>query len=391
MTTVATWQAAIVAGGREQGVDGITEIAIRSIEQELPVLLEDPDLREAARASTAANIALAVQLVQGSLSLGHLDPPPQAAAFTRELARRNVPVAELDRAYRVAQLALWRWAVAQVHERLEGDVATAIEGLSEAVFATGDVLAATVMERYAVERERWLRSADAIRTTTLRDVLGGVPLDRDAASSRLRYELRQTHDAFVVWTGGDTASPDAAAAAIGGPRALLAPFGVGIVAGWAPAGSLDLEHLEDGIQVAIGSPGAGEDGFRRGHLEAMEARRVARLLATGVPVTHYDDVALLALLTKDAAQAQRFVDRVLGPLAAPDPATVRLADTLYAAIEEQGSPRRAAHRLGVHENTVAKRLRAIEELLGPAFLQRPGELLAALEILRATQAPAPED
>jgi len=390
MTMVATWQAAIVAGGREQGVDAVAEIAIRALEQELPVLLEDPDLREAARASTAANIALAVGLVQGSLSLGHLDPPPQATAFTRELARRNVPVAELDRAYRVAQLALWRWAVAQVHERLEGDVAVAIEGLSEAMFATGDVLATTVMERYAVERERWLRSADAIRASTLRDILGGAPVDLDAASSRLRYELRQTHEAFVVWADGDGAAPEAAAAAIGGPRALLSPFGVGIVAGWAPAGSIDLGGIEDGVRVALGSVGTGEEGFRRGHLEAMEARRVARLLAPGEPVTRYDDVALLALLTKDPGQAQRFVERTLGPLAAPDGATVRLAETLHAALEEQGSPRRAAHRLGVHENTVAKRLRAIDELLGGTHLKRPGDLLAALTILRATR-PAPKD
>lgn len=388
MMMVATWQAAVVAGGRDQGVDGIASIAIRALEQELPVLLEDPDLREAARASTVANIDLAVSLVQGSISLSHLDPPPQAAAFTRELARRNVPVAELDRAYRVAQLALWRWAVAQVHERVEGDVAVAIEGLSEAVFATGDVLAATVMQRYAVERERWLRSADAIRTSTLRDILAGNPVDLDAAGSRLRYELRQTHEAFVVWSDGDGAPSEAAATAIGGSRALLSPFGVGIVAGWAPAGSLVLDGVEDGVRVALGSPGAGVEGFRRGHLEAVEARRVARLTAPGAPATRYDDVALLALLTKDAGQAQRFVDRTLGPLAAADRATMRLADTLHAALEEQGSPRRAAHRLGVHENTVAKRLRAIDELLGGTHLRRPGDLLAALTILRATRAPA---
>ncbi|MBI5106074.1 MAG: helix-turn-helix domain-containing protein, partial [Solirubrobacterales bacterium] len=77
----------------------------------------------------------------------------------------------------------------------------------------------------------------------------------------------------------------------------------------------------------------------------------------------YDDVALLALLTQDLDQARAFADRVLGPLAFDDEATRRLADTLMAVLEEQGSPRRAGLRLGVHENTVAKRLRTIEAML----------------------------
>jgi hypothetical protein len=37
--------------------------------------------------------------------------------------------------------------------------------------------------------------------------------------------------------------------------------------------------------------------------------------------------------------------------------------------------------LGVHENTVAKRLRAVEELLGDEVRDQPAQLLGALAIL----------
>jgi len=97
-------------------------------------------------------------------------------------------------------------------------------------------------------------------------------------------------------------------------------------------------------------------------------------------------VALLALLTKDPDQARAFAERTLGPLTAGDPPTRRLAETLLVVLEEEGRPRRAAARLGVHENTVAKRLRAVKELLGSDPAERPADMLAALLILRATHA-----
>jgi hypothetical protein len=290
-----------------------------------------------------------------------------------------VPVGELDRAYRIAALALWRWGVEEIHARVEGDVVAAIEGLSEAAFTTANVFASTVMARYAQERERWLRSSDAIRAATVQEILAGDNVDIVRASARLRYELRQNHQAFVIWSGDDIA--ESSAQQVGGNRALLSPLGGAVVAGWAPAGSLDDSRLPAGASLAVGSPGVGLDGFRRSHAEAQQARRVAQLAGHPPGLVHYDDVALVALLTHDLEQARRFAQRALGPLAQPDPAMRRLADTLRAVLENHGSPRRAAQVLGVHENTVAKRLRAIEELLGDEVRDQPARLLGALAIL----------
>src|SRR3954462_16025467 len=113
MAPVETWQDAVTAALAELGIGGLGTIAFEALESELPLLRDEPDLAEAARASVLANVAPILDFPSGAASLADLEPPPAAVAFTRELARRNVPVAELDRASRLAQHALWRWAGAR--------------------------------------------------------------------------------------------------------------------------------------------------------------------------------------------------------------------------------------------------------------------------------------
>ena len=382
MRRAAWWREALVAGGRDAGVDALLELILNSFKQELDVL-NDPDVLEIARASSAANIALVVEIVQRNLSLDDYEPPPQAVAFARELVHANIPVAQLARAYRVAEIALWRWAAAEVRKRVPPEhLADAIEGMSEAALVTGDVLTTIMTERYAVEREHWVRSADAVRRATVGELLEGKPVDTAAASARLRYELRQEHQAFVAWSDGHEGVAEDAAAAVGGQRALLVRLHEGLVVGWCPAGAVDPGFAPSGVSLGIGTPGKGVEGFRASYEQAMEARRVAQLVGSGTP-THYSDVALLALLTKDMDQARVFARRKLGPLIRDDESMRRLSDTLLATLEEQGSLRRASRRLGVHENTVAKRLRNVHELLPDASEENPAEMLAALLILRA--------
>ena len=122
----------------------------------------------------------------------------------------------------------------------------------------------------------------------------------------------------------------------------------------------------------------------------MHARRVAQLLlARPGSVTHYADVAVTALASGDQEQARRFAEDQLGPLLGGDRESVRLAATLAAYLEEHASPRRAAARLGVHENTVAARIRTIEERLDRPIAGRVTELLLALRLAPAVAGPAP--
>jgi hypothetical protein len=295
-------------------------------------------------------------------------------------------VAELSRAYRIGQRSLWRWGVEALRSRIDDEaaLAAAVEGLSDAVLVTGDALMTAVMERYAIERERWVRSADALHRATVEELLSGGKVDLSTASSRLRYELRRPHVAFVVWAEPGAALLESAAAAVGGPGALVVPMSAGVVAGWCSPDALAPEQVDAPAVIAVGTPGDGLEGFRRSHVEALEARRVARLSELPGPV-HYDAVALAGLLTKDLEQARVFARRELGELAGADPAADRLASTVLTVLTAQGSPRRAAQVLGVHENTVAKRLRSAERKLGRSIDERPAELLSALIIRQCAQ------
>jgi hypothetical protein len=389
MARARTWRDALGEAIAEGGQSALVDLALGALVQETDVLRDDPDLAALARSSTAANLAVVADLARGAVELHDVAPPPQAVAFARELARRNVPMTELARAYRLVQHAMWRFGAAQIRARLgSGAVAaSAIEEFTDATFATGEVLMGRALERYAVERDRWVRSADAVRRATVEDLLAGGGADVGVAGGRLRYELRRPHAAFVVWADDPETAHESEAAAIGGPGALLVPLGAGVVAGWASPAALRDVAAPAGVHLAIGAPGDGLDGFRRSHAEALEARRVARIGGLR-GVVRYADVALVALLTKDMAQAQTFAERQLGPLMARDDATTRLADTVLAVLEAQGSPRHAAQRLGVHENTVAKRVRAAEAALGRSIAERPAELLAAFVVRRALGAAA---
>ena len=384
MTPASTWQEAFLAAAKETGVDQLAEMTVEHLRSQLSLLRDDADLVEIARSSSAANLTLLLEITDGSITLAEMTPPPQATTFARELARRNVPVAELSRAYRIGQRTIWRWGVDELHARIddEGVLAEAVEGLSDAVLVTGDALMTAVMERYAVERERWVRSADALHRATVEELLAGGKVDLSTASSRLRYELRRPHVAFVVWAEPGAALLESAAAAVGGPGALVVPMSAGIVAGWCSPDAVAPDRVERPAVVALGAPGEGLEGFRRSHVEALEARRVARLGDLAGPV-RYDDVALAGLLTKDVDQARVFARRELGELFSGEATADRLASTVLTVLTEQGSPRRAAQVLGVHENTVAKRLRSAERLLGRPIDERPAELLAALIIRRS--------
>ncbi|HEX8752886.1 MAG TPA: helix-turn-helix domain-containing protein [Solirubrobacterales bacterium] len=165
------------------------------------------------------------------------------------------------------------------------------------------------------------------------------------------------------------------------------------------------------VSVAAGSPARGVEGFVQSHHEALVARRVAQLNPTrpafvrhrsknarrvsppdvdGAPqavCVAYPDLALDALMTADLEAARRFAERELGPLAAEDESSRRLAGTLAVFLEEGASFVRAARRLGVHTNTVTYRVHRAEELLGHPVAERQLELRVALRLAELLPAP----
>lgn len=138
------------------------------------------------------------------------------------------------------------------------------------------------------------------------------------------------------------------------------------------------------MRVALGTSAASLAGFRRTHLEALAAQRLARRLSDPAPVTTYEDIEVVALATSDEERAREFVERTLGSLAL---APRDLRDTLRTYLREQSSSTRTAKALFTHRNTVMSRVERAVELLPHGLDDRPLQVALALEILHHWGAP----
>jgi len=371
--------------------------------------LDEEDLRPATYASSESVLRLLAYMIRNDVTPREAEPPPAAADYTREFVRRGVPLDSLLRAYHIGHAMFFhRWAEAVRADPLtDGEEAYAIEWGADWTFEFVEALSAGLVRLYADERERWVRSAAAIRAQTVEAILRDELADLQTASARLRYDLDRTHLAFVVWhdrpdeTGSEALATleragQEVAAALSDTRPLLVPRARLLIAGWAawPDGgardALTKLHLDahgfPGVLAACGSPVSGVEGFRRSHDEALDARRVAILTRRRQgTMTLYEDVALAALASTDAVRAREFVRSELGALAGDDDRTARLAATLQVYLEENLSPRRTAQRLGVHENTISNRINAAQEELPHPIERRACELQVALRIVRLAQ------
>ena len=175
-------------------------------------------------------------------------------------------------------------------------------------------------------------------------------------------------------------------AIVGTEAPLLVPAAQGSV--WAWLGAADARRLAPviaaksppaGVAVATGDIGYGLEGFRESHRQAGEARRVCGLRERPpTDFVHYRTVSLIAALSTDPNAAQRFLVSELGELNAPDEATRRLRTTLRTFLDLGSSHAGAARVLGIHQKTVAYRVRRAEDLLGYRITDRRAPLEAAL-------------
>jgi DNA-binding PucR family transcriptional regulator len=371
-----------------------------AIAREIPSLGRDSELRAAMRDSVDDNAMLFAAMAERQQDPTTAEPPAMAVAFVRVLVHRGLPPETLVQTYRIAHGAFWRTLVGELRRAITDptELATALEHGAAYMFAFIDALTDAAQRRYAEERLLWVRSSDAVRAQTIRELLDGVPLDPEAAGRRLRYALDREHLALVAWSplgpavtvpGIERALRELVAPLDAGPP-LMTTVGNGLVAAWLghrrgfdPDAIRALRPAATPTEpaLAIGGPAPGPDGFRHAHAEAMHARRVAQRQGAGAgSVTVYDDVAVAALATADHEQARRFVASRLGPLAADTPRARRLATTLETYLEEHSSPRRTAVRLGIHENTAAARVRAAEDRLPQPIEGHVTELLLALRL-----------
>jgi len=218
---------------------------VAHLQAELPEVMPD--------AQSAAENAVSVEETIRSLALmiergddPHVvELPASAIAFARAGVHRQVPLTALMRNYRIGQQLIWQWFFDRIvaHTEDAARQATAVELISNWIFTYVDAAVTRAEQVYEVQREQWLRSAQASRDEAITAILSGAERDPRQASRRLRYELSRDHIGVVAVTvasadeDGDPHSllsetVTALAAAVSADPPLIFPSGVTTCLGW---------------------------------------------------------------------------------------------------------------------------------------------------------------
>lgn len=332
-------------------------------------------------------IASALRDIFAGLAHGRTPPETAPGAFVEEArlaAQAGVDLQVLLRTHRIGHGVAWE-AILRLAEETIADADTRLAVLTLASryqFEWNDRVITTIVGVYERERDLLIRDRERRKRELVRDLLGGLPVDL----GQLTYDVFGDHLAVVAWG----AAPDSAVAQLASRldgKSLVVTATAGALYAWIASPDVTETSRSPVAQfeppaetwLAVGSPGSGVDGFRASHRQALQAYRVARVRQE--PVTRYSDVALEALAVRDLALTRDFVDHFLGAVASDDLRDEVLRQTLSAYFRTGQNASSAAHLLGVHERTVAYRLRAIERRLGAPIAARREELAVALRLL----------
>ena len=322
----------------------------------------------------------------------------EALEGDRDFVRRNVPLDQVLRGIRLGHSLM-------AHGFLEGASALVDEPhraaemkrTSELLFEYIDDFASSMASEYLAERDRWVTSAAAEREELVRAILDERHFSASSTSDVLGYPLERHHLGLILWREASMErSPvdlqRAASRMLGAldcSATLLVPNGASSLWAWGArrAGFETLPSATDSptvddIHVAHGTPAQGIAGFRQSHLEASRAERLTRAApAVGAPrLVSYNSVELASLLSHDLEMAHLFVARELGPLAEDTLSAKELRDTLSVYLSSERSLVRAGELLHIARNTVAYRVKKIENLTGRDLRERTLELSCALRL-----------
>ncbi|MGU3497456.1 PucR family transcriptional regulator [Mycobacterium sp. C31M] len=379
--------AQIVVNARPEWLDELDTAVLAAS----PTIAADPELAAAVSLSNRANLYF-----WGSANVrdpGAPVPPntgPEPLSIARELVRRGVSAFPLD-AYRVGEAVAWR-RLMEIAFELTSDpteLHDLLQTCSRSISAFIDATLAGIAAQIDAERDELTHGTHAERRETVALLLEGAPIPRARAESRLGYTLTGSHTAAVLWIdghAGDLARLDRVAEAVGRaaggrPLSVLPSSATRWV--WVP-GPIDATALTGAVgdvRVAVGTTGAGVDGFRRSHLEAITTQQMVARLHSRQQIAWFTDVELVALITATPDRATEFVDRVLGDFAR---APAELQEAVRVFVAAQCNAARAATQLFTHRNTLLRRLARAEDLLPTPLADSSVNVAVALDVLRWT-------
>jgi sugar diacid utilization regulator len=142
------------------------------------------------------------------------------------------------------------------------------------------------------------------------------------------------------------------------------------------------------VVIGIGGPCRDPREVARSYAQAQRTTQTLKRLGRAGTVSAFGDLGILRLLLQvpDLAELRSFAADVLGKLAVHEQEhKSEYLTTLACYFRENNSPQRASRILHVHPNTVAYRVKRIEEITGLRLDNYTDRLIAqvALEILDA--------
>ena len=379
----------------ERDAEEIAEELAEAIHAEAPELPDDPQSRAFTRRAAEESARRFAGIVSRGTPVA-AESPVKSIISARAIARAGLDTRPVMRLVHISH----RVFLAALEERLgELELETpvllaALRACQQVTFDGADATTTELIAEYQDERDRLLRTGQAERARMIRALLDGEPLNPDAVSRTLGYELARHHTALILWAPDEDAggkldrTATEVAAAIGASKPLVLPVARTMAWAWlathgpttSAIASLRRQR-SDGVSVALGETAAGVAGFRASHQDAEIAFRMAQLAAARPgAVINYPDVQLAAIFSTDIERARRFVRSRLGALATDDEEHLRLRATLKVYLDEHGSRLAAAERIGIHANTVSNRIRTCQEILGGSLTSQPVQVHVALAL-----------
>jgi GGDEF-like domain/PucR C-terminal helix-turn-helix domain len=398
--------AAAIISTLEERLGDLTRSTQELLVTEIAELREDSQLVQLLRDTVSSNIDTFFSAVRHRIPIEHIEPPAAAVEYARRLAQHEVSANALVRAYRLGHQAVLKTALDEIRaSKLDPKLSLSVYALIATVsFDYIDRISQLVIVIYQDERDRWLGNRNAMRALRVRDLIAGSDVDVDAVIAAIRYPLRRTHVALVVWcpesdSGDELPSMERVvhklAESLGAHEGPLF-ISVDRVTGWAwvplptSAASDALARIREIAQattdlpwIAAGNPLPGIEGFRRSHQQAQAARTVAIASRANIPrviAANDPGLAVAALVSNNLEAASTWVGEVLGPLSSTTESDERLRETLRVFLRAGSSHKAAAEQLHLHTSSVKYRVHRAVERRGRAIVNDRLDVEVALTL-----------
>ena len=371
---------------------------------EIEYFAADQPILDQLNAGATHNFSITMAILRHDVEIEQVGPSEPAIKIARLIAQRDIPITALEHAYRLYQESVVRWCLQELAVRSQNAAVTARAALdiSTLVSAHVNLIAQQLLSTYETERDAWRLRRTASRSARISDVLAGRSIDVAPTEDILGYRFGQYHLGIIMWTDTARSTEDELAhletaattftdqlGLVGRP--LFETLDAHMARAWIPMG--DDNALDDGrlaalknswtgpVIVSVGNARNGIDGFARTHDEANLVRLVVQASESAdFGIVCASELGAVTLLCSDLSATRAWVAETLGPLAAGDTAAAQLRATLREFFRTGSSYAATADALHMHKNSVAYRIRKIEDQLGRPVREQRLDLENALEI-----------